>query len=172
MARIVTSAYGSKYNMALAEPSNTQYEMRLVSLHTRHDTASYLPLSEQLPSFMNQFCSNVVESATYLGLNQLPFEAASLAEKWQVVKDRDLRIFMDTLRDGGFDHDEDGATECDPEAAEVIINVPTETSTFANVAYRNIYIWTDYSCTLAIFEDPTLKAPIVCARTLVITIED
>ena len=161
--------------MALAEPSNTQYEMRLVSLHTRHDTASYLPLSEQLPSFMNQFCSNVVSS--FLGLNQLPFESASLAEKWQVVKDRDLRIFMDTLRCGGFDQDPecgDGATECDPEATEVTINVPTETSTFANVAYRNIYIWSDDTNAerLAIFEDPTMKAPIVCARTLVITIED
>ena len=134
--------------------------MRLISFQKRPDTTRLLPLKDQPFTFMNQFCSNI--------------RSKTKAEKWKVVKDRDLRIFMDTLRCGGFDQDEDGATECDPEAAEVTINVPTETSTFANVAYRNIYIWSDDTNAerLAIFEDPTMKAPIVCARTLVITIED
>jgi hypothetical protein len=139
-------------------PSNTQYEMRLISFQKRPDTTRLLPLKDQPFTFMNQFCSNI--------------RSNTKAEKWTMVKDSDLRIFMDTLLRGDFDLSED---ECeDPEASEVTINVPTEISTFADVAYRNIYIWHDGTNAerLAIFEDPTMKAPIVCVRKFVIAIED
>ena len=134
--------------------------MRLISFQKRPDTTRLLPLKDQPFTFMNQFCSNI--------------RSKTKAEKWKVVKDRDLRIFMDTLLRGDFDLSED---ECeDPEASEVTINVPTEpgSSTFVDVAYRNIYIWHDGTNAerLAIFEDPTMKAPIVCVRKFVIAIED
>ena len=116
--------------------------------------------------------SETVYEMILLNLYQWPDDAAQVVEivrgvrerpgsDWQLVTSRILRLFMDTLPAGDFDPGPHGVEEY--EMTEVYIN---------DVAY--VYVCDDDAIDqcIAFFGDPTHEAPVVCARKLVINIED